>query len=208
MSDAKVIFILNGSHLGMQCSSKDNMRNICQKYATKIDKNFKSLSFFYEQNKINFESSFKDQANEIDRKRNEMTILVVYTEDKGRSISSKCGEKIELTTKKIDDIVLSYNEVEETLNGIIFQIKNIINSSSVNSVNIQLKNINKMLASVNEDIKKNNEKLISLKNYNDVKTNYNSYYNNKSPLENIKYQDAIKKIFSFLDEKKTRNNKI
>ena len=76
MEDTKVIFELDGNNLIIQCSSQDKMRDICQKYSKKIDKNIDSLLFPYEGSKINFELTFSNQVNTIDRNNGELKILV------------------------------------------------------------------------------------------------------------------------------------
>ena len=109
------------------------------------------------------ELSFKDQANSLDRKNNVMKILV-YKSENNNFICPKCGEIITLNKEKIDDIILCNNEIKDTINGIKLQIENIIKNSLDNSINIQLKNINKVLYMINEDIEKNNNKIINLIN--------------------------------------------
>ena len=52
------------------------MSDICKDYSTKINKNMDSLLFLYEGSKVNFELSFKEHANDIDRNNHEMKILV------------------------------------------------------------------------------------------------------------------------------------
>jgi len=89
MEDTKVIFELDGNNLIIQCSSQDKMKDICQKYATKINKNIDSLLFIYEGNKINFELTFSNQVNSIDRNNGEMKILVNKKEN-NKSISPSC----------------------------------------------------------------------------------------------------------------------
>ena len=76
MEDTKVIFELDGNNLIIQCSSQDKMRDICQKYATKNDKNIDSLLFLYEGSKINFDLTFSNQVHSIDKNNGEMKILV------------------------------------------------------------------------------------------------------------------------------------
>ena len=76
MSEAKIIFILEGINLSIQCSQKDKIQEICQKYATKIDNNINSLLFLYGGNKINMELNFMEQANSLDKNSKEMRILV------------------------------------------------------------------------------------------------------------------------------------
>ena len=163
MSQAKanVIFTLDGVDLTVQCSPEDKMRDICLKYVTKIGANLDSLLFLYGGNKLNFDLRFIDQANSLDKENNKMRVLVYKNEEDG-FICPKCGEKIKLNAeKKIDDLILSNNNIKDNIIGIKAQIENIINSknSSVNLINIQLKNINIVLNTINEDIKKNNLKL-------------------------------------------------
>ena len=51
------------------------------------------------------------------------------------------------------------NDIKETISGIKVMIDNVIKNSTINIVNIQLKNANHLLVKVNEDINKNNEKI-------------------------------------------------
>ena len=159
MSEAKVIFTFEGVDLIMQCSRLDKMSHICQKYATKIDKNMDSLFFLYGGNQINFGLSFDDQATSLDKVNNQMKILV-YPNEKERLICPKCGEKIKLKLEELDNIILSYEEIKDSINGIKSTLENIIKTSSNN----QLKNINKIINMINEDIQKNNQKLKNILN--------------------------------------------
>ena len=49
MSEAKVIFTLDCIELTIQCSSNDKMRDICQKFTTKVNKELNSLIFYTEE---------------------------------------------------------------------------------------------------------------------------------------------------------------
>ena len=51
MSQANVIFTLDGVDLTVQCSPEDKMRDICLRYVTKIESNLNSLLFLYGGNK-------------------------------------------------------------------------------------------------------------------------------------------------------------
>ena len=82
MSEATVVFTLEGADLIMQCSNEEKMRDICQKYATKIDKNMDNLLFLYEGKKVNFDLTFKEQAGSSDRNGREIKIMVKKIEDK------------------------------------------------------------------------------------------------------------------------------
>ena len=187
MTEAKVIFNFEGVDVTIQCSKEEPMKDICQKYVNKIDKNINSLIFLYGGNQLNFNLNFNQQANSLDKERNIMKILVYKNED-NECICPKCGEKIKFNTEKIDDIILSINNIKDTINGIKFNIDNIIRISSDNFVNIQLKNVNLLLNTLNEDIKKINIKLQNLLNNNKIKNeNINLNINNvKKSAENNK----------------------
>ena len=58
MSEANALFTLDGCDLIIQCSKEDKMRDICQKYATKVNENLNSLLFLYGGGRINFELKF------------------------------------------------------------------------------------------------------------------------------------------------------
>ena len=163
MSKVKVVFTLDGDELTIQCSSMDKMRDICQRYATKVNKNIDSLVFLYGGNQIIFNLSFQEQCNFLDKNNNIMKVLV-YENENDKLICPKCGEKIKLKIEELNNIIISYNEIKDTINGIKIQIDNIIKTSSNDLTNIQLKNINKILNMINEDIKNNNEKLKNLFN--------------------------------------------
>ena len=51
MSEANVTFSLDGVNLTIKCTTEDKMKNICEKYSTKITKNIDSLLFLYEEKK-------------------------------------------------------------------------------------------------------------------------------------------------------------
>ena len=180
MSEAFASFTLDGCEIIIQCSKEDKMKDICQKYATKVKVNINSLIFLYGGNQIKFELRFKDQANSIDNNNNRMSILV-YKSDNDELTCPKCGEKLKLDTKKIDEIIAYNNNISDTINGIKVNIENIIKNSSVYLVNIQLKNIITLLNNINEDIKKNNEKIKKL--LDDSRNYINNNFQNNSIIQ-------------------------
>ena len=170
MLEANVIFTLDGVDVTIQCSKEDKIKDICQKFANKVQKNINSLLFLYGGNKLNFNLAFKDQANSIDNGNNEMKVLV-YKLEYEEFKCPKCGEKIMLNKEKIDEIIQINNKINDSINGIKLQLENIIKNSSDNLLNIQLKNINMIINIINEDISKNNKKLDKLGiNVDDLKT--------------------------------------
>jgi len=173
MSKAKINFELDGIKVIIQCSEEDRIKDICQKYVTKIESNINSLIFLYGGNKLNMELRFKEQANLIDINRKEMNVIVYKKENDDDLNCPYCNKKIKL--EKIDDIILSNNNIQDTINGIKFNIDNIIKVYN-NNISIQLKNINFLLNAINEDINKNNTKLknLSTKNNEIINNNLNS----------------------------------
>lgn len=79
-----VLFIYDRVKTPIQCRKEDKFRDICNKFLS-ID--IDSLNFIYGGKELNLESTFNDQVNIIDKKRNEMIVLV---EDK---YANKCLEK-------------------------------------------------------------------------------------------------------------------
>ena len=47
MIGANVIFTLDGVPISIQCNENDVMKDICQKYANKIQRNINTLIFLY-----------------------------------------------------------------------------------------------------------------------------------------------------------------
>ena len=113
------------------------MKDICQRFANKVEKNINSFQFLYGGNKLNFLSSFKDLV----RDKNEMKVSVYTKEDEG-FMCPKCGEKIKLKTERIDAITSSISNLKETISSAKLIIESVIKISSIHNVNIQLKPAN------------------------------------------------------------------
>ena len=171
MSETKIIFTFNGTDLTIHCTPEDKIRDICQKLSIKIENNINSLIFLYGGKPMNMDLRFKEHANSLDRSNNVMRVLV-YIKEVDDYICPNCGEKIKIKTEKIDEIISSNNSIKDTIDGIKFNIDNVIKISSVNMINIQLKNIIALLNNINEDIKKNNEKLKNLINEHKIKNEF------------------------------------
>ena len=153
MSEAKVIFNFEQSILTIQCSPEDKMKDICQRYSTKVGIHMNLLMFLYGEIQLNLELKFKEQANSFDKSSKEMNVIVIKN-DLDSFTCPYCGEKIKLNTEKIDEIISSNNNINDTINEIKFNIETLIKISTINTINIQLKNINVLLNNIIEDIKK------------------------------------------------------
>ena len=201
-----VIFTFDGFKTIIKCLKEDKMKNICLKYASKIHIDINSIYFLYAGNKVNFDLTYEQQANIIDKNKNEMNILV-YKYEKEKFVCPKCGESIKLDTKLIDNICLSINDINDNLIGIKGQIENIINDilnqKKIGYISNQLKNINIIISNIIGEIKKNNKKLnkLNITNQNNDIIN-NTKYSIIEGILDININDINNEVILF-----NRNNK-
>ena len=90
----EVIFNYEGINNIIQSNIDDKMKDIINKYLIKIGKKENNLYYLYNGNIINNELTFIEQANELDRKRKKMNIIV-YNNDED------LNKKIEIISKDI-----------------------------------------------------------------------------------------------------------
>jgi len=205
MEKINVIFTFDGRDIAIQCSKRDLMKSICQKFALKAETNLNSLLFLYAGNKVNFYLTLEAQASSIDRKNNKMTILVYRKENEDELTCPKCGEKLNLNTQKIEELLSFNNDLVDSMSGIQDQLENVIKISTVNKVNNQLKNIKTLINTIVEDIKKNSGKIQDLSH--DIINNNFPYnkgiLNKKSPNKDIinKYNEKIKNLEKEIENK-------
>ena len=136
MSETKIIFTFNGTDLTIHCTPEDKIRDICQKLSIKIETNINSLIFLYGGKPMNMDLRFKEHANSLDRSNNVMRVLV-YIKEVDDYICPNCGEKIKIKTEKIDEIISSNNNIKDTIDGIKFNIDNVINKIILFNTNIK-----------------------------------------------------------------------
>ena len=105
---SKIIFHFNGNEINIQCNLQEKMKDICKKLLSKISKDISKIYFIYDGNKINQDFTFFQQANEIDKKRNIMNVIVLKSDNKDENnfdtkynevneiICPKCGENAQI----------------------------------------------------------------------------------------------------------------
>ena len=138
---ATVEFIFNSLKAIIQCEKNENMKNICNKFAIKSQKDLKNLCFLYNCNTLSedlMKLSFNETNNNTDREGNSKKLLVyemwtiIENNKNNKSIRSKeiicpeCGEsitnnindyKIKLFDCKNNHIkYLSFKELEKSQN--------------------------------------------------------------------------------------------
>jgi hypothetical protein len=128
MSNASVEFTFEGKVVKIQCSRDDKMKDICEKYANKIEINLNSLVFSYGGSHLNFQLKFKDQVNAIDKERNEISVLVYKKEDEFSC--HKSGEKLNLNSEEIKDINTSISNINDKEKDVKLTLENNIKKSS------------------------------------------------------------------------------
>ena len=90
-----VIFSLNGNQTRIKCSINEKMRDIVNRFNKELNMDMDRLKYLYGENQVNLELTFYQQANNIDKQRKEMNILVYINEGIIKSkdiICPKCNE--------------------------------------------------------------------------------------------------------------------
>ena len=122
MSEANVIFTLEGQNLTIQCSKTDKMREICQRFAIKAEKNINSLLFLYGGNQLNLDLTFDEQATSLDKTNNEMKVLAYGKESDGFSCPKNViRATLDIKANESDNIILFNTDIN---NGIDVYLNN------------------------------------------------------------------------------------
>ena len=130
---SEIEFYYKGKNTTIQCNSNDKLKDIIQKFLSKISKKEEEIYYLYGGKNINENLTFLEHANNDDKKRNKMSILV-YDGNKENNPNLKksknlicplCQENIRMKIKdykitlydcknghKINNILL--NEFEKT----------------------------------------------------------------------------------------------
>ena len=103
---AEIEFIFHDTITIIQCDTNEIMKDICKRYASKIQKDFKAIYFIYNGKILNkgLLNSFIQNANQLDKERKKMNLLVYETNIKKEKklskskeiICPKCGKNINM----------------------------------------------------------------------------------------------------------------
>jgi len=74
---AQVEFIFNGYTTKIQCDINENFISICNKYASKAQTQINNLYFLYNGNYLNQQLTFSQVANDFDKERKMMSLIVI-----------------------------------------------------------------------------------------------------------------------------------
>ena len=208
-SKALIVFSSEKNNVSIQCPKNHKLKDVCQLYAKKMGHDINYYSFEYSGCKVDLELSFDDLALPIDKTDNKMVISVTKIENEG-NYCPYCDKNILLKTKDVDEITLSNNKIKNYINEIKNSIEKLIKICSINSINIQLQNVNIILTSINAQIENYNNNLQkSLKNFN--KFTPLNVDENKVNLKNYeikKENDAKKELYEKQQREKEKELEI
>ena len=157
-SRAIIIFSFENKDVTVQCPKNIKMKDICQKYSQNIGHDIDSLYFLYEGNVINLELSFEDLVLPNDKVNNKIKIVVAKKENE-KNYCPFCNVKTELKSKEIEIINLSNNAIKKGINEIEKYIQKLIDNCYIESIKIQMKNVNYFLSSISEQVENYNKNL-------------------------------------------------
>ena len=78
---AEVLFNYEGNWTTIQCNTNDKIRDIKSKFLLKIGKKDTNLYYLYNGNQLKDELTFNEQANDLDKKRKKMNIIVTQSDE-------------------------------------------------------------------------------------------------------------------------------
>ena len=124
---AKVEFYYNNTKTTIQCEQEDKIEIIIQKFLLKCSKNKEDVFFLYVGSILDKQKTFKETANESDKSRNQMNVIVNDNEQIGK-VSSLKRSKYVTCPQCNDNIYISINdykiELRDCKNG--HKINNIL----------------------------------------------------------------------------------
>ena len=141
---AEVIFNYEESNIIIQCNINDKMEDIIKRFLIKIIKNENdnNLLYIYNGNIINYDLTFIQQANELDKERNKMNIIVKSNDDNNKEIKEIISKDIICPECK-ENILMNIEDFKINL----YECKNnhIINNILINKYeNTQKIDLNKI----------------------------------------------------------------
>jgi len=106
---AQIDFAFNGIITTIQCNENDKFKDIINNYTSKAGNNINKIYYLYSGQKIeNYELTFNDISNEIDKERKKMNIQIINEENNNNNIKIKSKEII--CPKCGEDIRIKFNE--------------------------------------------------------------------------------------------------
>ena len=112
---AEIIFNYEGVNTTIQCNENDKVKDIINKFLIKIQKQDDNLYFLYNGTKINYELTFNEQANKLDKNRKIMNVLVI--DDKDKNVKNDIISKEIICPECKDNIFIDIKNFKINLYG-------------------------------------------------------------------------------------------
>ena len=141
---ATVEFVLNSVPTIIQCTQDETIMSICQKFATKVQKNVSDIFFLYNGGPIDLQATFSEQASKADKENNHMKILAQALTDtmaptekilsKSKDIvCPECGELcfLHLRDHKVSLVGCKQGHKEENISLKDFEKTQMIDESTI-----------------------------------------------------------------------------
>ena len=90
----EVIFIYEGFNTIIQCKEDEKMKKIIDRFLIKINPSNTNLFYIYNGTKINFDLTFNEQANDIDKNRKKMNVIVTKRDEEKKGINEIISKDI------------------------------------------------------------------------------------------------------------------
>ena len=189
---AQVAFLFKGEKSLVQCNIEETMKEICQRYATKINEDVSKLCFLYSGQTMDGNLTFQQQANDVDKKSQLMNVIVI--DDDNQSDDIKVNSKEIICPECNENIFI--NIMDYKINLINCQKGHNINNISFEDFqNTQKINISKIIC---DSCKETNKGLT----HNNVFFKCNTCSQNICPLcKNQKHKTHITIDYSLKDYK-------
>ena len=151
-------FILDGTKINIQCDLNEKMEEIIKRFISKIGKKEDELYFIYGGSLIDSNLTFKDQANEDDKKRNKISILVTKKQDDNDEeeslkkskyiICPKCKESSRII---VENYKIGFYDCKNDHKISNILINDFENTQSINEAKIICQNCNEVNKSTSHD---------------------------------------------------------
>ena len=112
-----VYFLLNGIKTKIQCLINEKMRDIINRFNFKLKINMNKAQYLYSGKQVNLELTFYQQANNIDKQKKEMNILVYINESTILINEGKIKSKEIICPRYKENCLISFNDYKIILHG-------------------------------------------------------------------------------------------
>ena len=113
---AEITFNYGGIITTIQCEENEKIEEIIKRFLIKANNSKENLVYLYNGQRINGEKTFKEQANELDKQRKKMDILVIKFEDEQNNIKKIVSKDI-ICPDCNENILIDIKNYKINLNG-------------------------------------------------------------------------------------------